>query len=366
MSGGIAVEALTLRLGAFRLKSLDFAVSRGQILVILGPNGCGKSVTLETIAGFHRLDQGRVMIGGRDATALAPERRNIGFVVQNFGLFPHLTVAQNVALARRRDRNSMQTGGTKSAPQDDAGLLAYVGGAHLAKRWPQDLSPGEKQRVALARALAGAPDLFLFDEPFAALDAQTRDQLRGELLSFLRTLSVPAIFVTHDYTDAMTLADRIAVLREGAIVQYGAATEIFTKPANGFVARFVGVENILQAQVTDAGGAVATLAIGGCVLHACVPAGFGPGETGVWAAIRGEQVAIRLPESQQSFLPAINQLAGRVISVRNLGPLATVDIDCGFPLKAYLLAPQAGAINLEVGRPIAVEIAPDAIYVMQS
>ena len=182
----------------------------------------------------------------------------------------------------------------------------------------------------------------------------------------MRTLSVPAIFVTHDYTDAMTLADRIAVLREGAIVQYGAATEIFTKPANGFVARFVGVENILQAQVTDAGGAVATLAIGGCVLHACVPAGFGPGETGVWAAIRGEQVAIRLPELQQSFLPAINQLAGRVISVRNLGPLATVDIDCGFPLKAYLLAPQAGAMNFEVGRPIAVEIAPDAIYVMQS
>ena len=117
MSGGIAVEALTLRLGAFRLKSLDFAVSRGQILVILGPNGCGKSVTLETIAGFHRLDQGRVMIGGRDATALAPERRNIGFVVQNFGLFPHLTVAQNVALARRRDRNSMQTGGTSQHPK---------------------------------------------------------------------------------------------------------------------------------------------------------------------------------------------------------------------------------------------------------
>ena len=188
MSSGLAVEALTLTLGDFHLRSLGLAVSRGQILVILGPNGSGKSVTLETIAGFHRPDSGRVIIGGRDVTKLAPERRNVGFVIQNFGLFPHLNVAQNVAIARRTGGKGIEIDRTVAVPRDDTGLLAYVGAAHLAHRRPEDSSPGEKQRVALARALASGPDLFLFDEPFAALDAQTRDQLRGELLSFLRTL----------------------------------------------------------------------------------------------------------------------------------------------------------------------------------
>ena len=144
--------------------------------------------------------------------------------------FPHLNVAQNVAIARRSGRKGIEIDKAVAVPRDDTGLLAYVGAAHLAHRRPEDLSPGEKQRVALARALASGPDLFLFDEPFAALDAQTRDQLRGELLSFLRTLSLPAVFVTHDHTDAMMLGDRIAVLREGAVVQDGPAALVFARP----------------------------------------------------------------------------------------------------------------------------------------
>lgn len=364
MSTGIGIESLSLTLGAFQLRRLDLAVSPGEILVILGPNGSGKSVTLETIAGFHRPDSGRVLMGGRDVTALAPEERNVGFVVQNFGLFPHLTVAQNVGIARRARRKGIEAEKAISVARDNAGLLAYVGAAHLAQRWPEDLSPGEKQRVALARALASMPDLFLFDEPFSALDAQTRDQLREELHSFLRALSIPVIFVTHDHADATMLADRIAVLREGAIVQCGPATEIFAKPANIFVARFVGMENILQAQVTEATGAMATLAIAGQNLHASVPANSVPVGRPVCAAIRGEHVAICLPEVKQPVPPAINQLDGRVISMRNLGPLATVEIDCGFALKGYLLAPHARAMNLEAGRLIAVEIAADAIHVM--
>ena len=152
MTAGIAVEALSLTLGAFRLDGIDFAASRGEILVILGPNGSGKSVTLETIAGFHRPDSGRVRIAGRDVTALPPERRKIGFVVQNFGLFPHLDVEANVAIARRRDRGGPGTSALP-LPGDPAALLGHFGVAHLARRLPADLSPGEKQRVALARAL---------------------------------------------------------------------------------------------------------------------------------------------------------------------------------------------------------------------
>jgi ABC-type Fe3+/spermidine/putrescine transport system ATPase subunit len=168
MKAGLAVEALTLSLGAFRLNGLDFALSRSEILVILGPNGSGKSVTLETIAGFHRPDKGRVLIGGRDVTALPPEGRNIGFVVQNFGLFPHLNVERNVAIAQRGARALAARDPDLPPYGNTAALLAYFGIKQLARRMPQDLSPGEKQRVALARALAGAPDLFLFDEPFSA------------------------------------------------------------------------------------------------------------------------------------------------------------------------------------------------------
>jgi molybdate/tungstate transport system ATP-binding protein len=363
MSSGLAVEALTLTLGDFHLRSLGLAVPRGQILVILGPNGSGKSVTLETIAGFHRPDSGRVIIGGRDVTKLAPERRNVGFVIQNFGLFPHLNVAQNVAIARRAGRKGIKIDKTVAVPRDDTGLLAYVGAAHLAHRRPEDLSPGEKQRVALARALASGPDLFLFDEPFAALDAQTRDQLRGELLSFLRTLSLPAVFVTHDHTDAMMLGDRIAVLREGAVVQDGPAALVFARPENAFVARFLGVENILEARVIETTDAMTVLAIGDRKLQASGPVVATAGQS-VCAAIRAENVTIIPPQAQHSASSAVNRFDGRVTSMRNLNPLVTIEVDCGFPLQAYLLKPQVRAMNIEAGKLIAVEIAAGEVHVM--
>ena len=363
MSAGVAVEALTLTLGAFDLNKLDFALSRGEILVILGPNGAGKSVTLETIAGFHRPAGGRVLIQGRDVTRLPPERRNVGFVVQNFGLFPHLSVAQNVAIARRADRPVAARDAAMPPLGDGAALMSYFGVAHLAQRSPEDLSPGEKQRVALARALAGAPDLFLFDEPFAALDAQTRDQLRAELKSFLRALSIPAIFVTHDHTDAMTLADKIVVLRDGAMMQSGPAAEIFRKPANAFVARFIGIENILDGRIIEVSGGLATLAVGDRTLHTAVPAQYPATARPVRLSIRAEDVT--LCSSRGSRQPAgLNRIEGRVAGLSAVGPLVTVQVDCGFPLKAYLLAPQVRAMNLGDGSGVTLEIAAQAIHMM--
>jgi len=173
-------------------------------------------------------------------TSLPPERRRVGLVFQNFGLFPHFTVAGNVSLglhARRRVGRAQATRGVGE-------LLAQFGIAHLSDRYPQDLSPGEKQRVALARGLAAQPDLFLFDEPFSALDARTRDALRDELKTFLRQSGAPAIFVSHDQTDAALLADRVAVMNRGEILQIGAVPEVFRKPVNAFVAEFTGMENI--------------------------------------------------------------------------------------------------------------------------
>jgi ABC-type Fe3+/spermidine/putrescine transport system ATPase subunit len=356
----IAVEGLSLSIGAFRLHKLDFALSGGEILVILGPNGSGKSVTLETIAGFHRADAGRVLIGGRDVTQLPPERRNVAFLVQNFGLFPHLTVEQNVAIALRGRLAGAATHAT-ALPYGDVGkLLAHFEVSHLAWRTPQTLSPGEKQRVALARALAAEPDLFLFDEPFSALDAHTRDQLREELLVFLRGLSLPAIFVTHDHTDAMTLADKIIVLRDGATMQSGSVDEIFYKPANGFVARFVGVENILAGRIAKSCEALITVAIGEQMLHAAAPgATLGPD---VHVSIRAEAVSI-YPVGNALGAGA-NRFTARVTALRILGPLATVQIDAGFPLTAYVLAQQARDLKLMPGCTVDAEIAAAAVHLM--
>ncbi len=364
VAAAVAVEALSLTLGAFRLNKLDFKLGRGEILVILGPNGAGKSVTLETIAGFHRPDSGRVLLGGRDVTALPPEQRRVGFVVQNFGLFPHLNVVQNVAIARRAGRAAIAHDAGLPQHGDPEALLSYFGIAHLAHRAPAGLSAGEKQRVALARALASAPDLFLFDEPFSALDAETRDQLREELKSFLHALAIPAIFVTHDHDDAVALADTIVVLRDGAIVQSGAAAAIFGKPANSFVARFVGVENILPGQVVAQSDGCFTLAVGERTLRAISSPNVGSSGASVLLAIRAEDVALSSAHVAAEPPGAVNRLQGHVIGSRTIGPLVMVQIDCGFALKAYLLAPQWQAMKLGQDATVVAEIAPDAIHLM--
>jgi len=364
MSAGIAVEQVSLGLGAFRLDGIDFALSAGEILVVLGPNGAGKSVTLETIAGFHRPASGAVRIGGRNVTDMPPEQRNIGFVVQSFGLFPHLNVEQNVAIARRGNRVLAAGIGGLPRQGETAALLAYFGVAHLAGRTPSDLSPGEKQRIALARALAGAPDLFLFDEPFAALDSQTREQLRDELKSFLRALAIPAIFVTHDHDDAVALADKIVVLRDGVMMQSGPAAEILRRPVNSFVAAFVGFETILDARIDDISGGMARLAIGERTLRAPVAAiSRGVGQA-VRLGIRAEDVGVVSAAACGSTASGINRLNGTIVGLRDSSPLVTAKIDCGFPLKAYLLTPQARAMNLCLGSQIAVEIMAEAVHIM--
>jgi molybdate/tungstate transport system ATP-binding protein len=367
MTAGIAVEGLCLSLGAFRLDRIDLAASRGEILVLLGPNGAGKSVTLETIAGFHRPQRGRVWIAGREVTALPPERRKIGFVVQNFGLFPHLDVETNVAIARRRDRTARgKSPSTRAAGA--AALLRRFGIAHLARRLPADLSPGEKQRVALARAIASAPDLFLFDEPFSALDAQTRGELRDELKTYLRELSLPAIFVTHDHSEARTLADKVAVLRAGAVLQSGPAAVVFQKPADSAVARFVGVENIVDGRVADVAGGIVTVDVARTTLRAAAPNCAAAVGSAVRLGIRAEAVTIAplaaAPDAASGAAPFASRLDGKITGLRELGPLTMIAIDCSFALKAYALTPQARALGLAVGDAVIAQIAAEAVHVM--
>jgi ABC-type Fe3+/spermidine/putrescine transport system ATPase subunit len=361
----LVVDELSLALGAFRLRNLRLELGPAETLVVLGPNGAGKSVMLETIAGFHRPDRGRIAIKGRDVTGLAPERRNLGFVFQNFGLFPHLSVAQNIAFGHRV-RSLVPRG--RAAAIERAGislLLAQFGIGHLCDRNPQQLSPGEKQRVALARALATQPDLFLFDEPFSALDARTREQLREDLRKFLRSSGASAIFVTHDQSDALAFADRVAVMRAGEIIQTGPVAEIFHHPADPFVAEFVGIENILAGRVEHGTGGARRVAIADKILSIAANEVVPSGSQNVKVCIRAEDVELA-PAGEPDRDPAdgVNRLDARILATGRSGPLCTVQLDCGFPLRAHVMARRARAMNLVPEDRVTVEIAAAAVRVL--
>ncbi len=319
MSAAVELERISLSLGAFALRDISFALDSGDIFVILGPSGAGKSVLLETIAGFYPPKSGTIKIGGRDVTSAPPEARRIGFMFQDYALFPHLTVAQNVQFAR-----------PNGDPAHSRDLLARLGLAALANRHPANLSGGEKQRVALTRALAMNPALFLFDEPLSALDAPTRDALRAELKSLLRQLGLPAIYVTHDQAEALVLADKMAILRDGELLQVGTPAEIFNAPASEFVANFVGIETVLKGETLAVSDGDARVALGSCEIHAAASRAT----RRVLVCIRPEDVALsRAPGAGSG---ARNRFDARVVEVAALAHLFKITLDCGFPLVAYI------------------------------
>jgi molybdate/tungstate transport system ATP-binding protein len=361
MSGVMVVEDLSLRLGAFALKGLDLEVAAGEILVLLGPNGAGKSVTLETIAGFHRPRTGRIVIAGRDVTRLQPERRHVGLVLQNFALFPHLSVAGNVAIAERRAGAPAMVD-TAVPFGNAAALLSYFSISHLAGRKPQDLSAGERQRTSLARAFAARPDVLLFDEPFSALDAPTRAQLRRDLAEIVRAAAIPAIFVTHDPMEARTLADRIAVIDDGALLQKGGAADVFERPRNAVVARLLGYENVLSGEVAERRGDLIAVAVGSSVVWSRNSSKLDSAQR-VTVCIRGEDVTLQSSSFPSDGAAVRNRYRGRVIAVTNLGPLALVTVDCGFTLSAYVMSGRLRAAGVTIGADTAVEIAPGSVHV---
>ena len=355
----LAIDGASLRLGGFRLHDLDLTLERGEILVLLGPNGAGKSASLELIAGFHRPASGRILIGGRDVTFEPPERRFVGFVVQDFGLFPHVSVAENVAFGAR----ARSAAGRASPALAVRPLLRQFGIADLAERRPNDLSPGERQRVALARALASQPDLFLLDEPFSSLDARSRETLREELRTFLRDARAPAVFVSHDRTDAFALADRVAVMLDGRIVQSGTVSEVFHRPASLAVAEFVGVENILAGELRAGSDGLLCVAVGERLLRV---AGAGAARAGpVSLCIRAENVVLVPAEAgAASRDPHANRFAGRITAASCLGPFTKLTVDCGFSLISYVTARTAADPAFAPGAAVTAEIAAEAVHLL--
>jgi spermidine/putrescine ABC transporter ATP-binding subunit len=226
------------------LRGVDLAVRSGELLTLLGPSGSGKTTLLKVIAGFEIADAGHVALGGRDITTLPPNKRDIGMVFQNYALFPHMTVAENIGFPL-----SIRKVATADATRQVDEALALVGLAGYGRRLPKQLSGGQQQRVALARAVVFKPGLLLLDEPFGALDRKLREQMQLEVRRLQQRLGITTIFVTHDQEEALVLSDRIAVMSDGIIEQLGDPRAIYASPVNRFVADFIGESNLLHARI---------------------------------------------------------------------------------------------------------------------
>jgi iron(III) transport system ATP-binding protein len=325
------------------LAGLDLEVPAGSFTAILGPSGSGKTTLLRLLAGFERADAGTIAIGDRVVDAhgvhVPPERRHIGYVPQEGALFPHLTVAANVGFGiparQRRGPRVIE-------------LLELVGLAGMGARYPHELSGGQQQRVALARALAVGPEVVLLDEPFASLDAHMRASVRADVQRICRTAGTTAVLVTHDQDEALSTADLIAVLRDGTIVQYAAPQDLYARPADAALARFVGDANILEGKVAD-GGAVDTvlgrlpLAPGTAVAASAI----------VTVLVRPEQLELRSdPDFHAGAGPA---LCGSVVACEYYGHDAVVRVQPdGEPDGAELVARTSGGPQLPPGCRVAV------------
>lgn len=230
------------------LKNFHLSVEQGELVSLLGPSGCGKTTTLRTIAGFIMAEKGSVTIGGKDYTNVPPNKRNIGLVFQNYALFPHLSVFDNVAYGLRRRKVSKP-----EIAKRVADVLHLVSLKGYEDRLPAQLSGGQRQRVALARSIVIEPELLLLDEPLSNLDAKLRDEMRAELSRLQHQLGITMIYVTHDQIEAMSLSSRIIVMNEGLIEQSGPPEDIYEYPATPFVARFVGFDNRIDGTLTRLG-----------------------------------------------------------------------------------------------------------------
>ena len=262
-------------------------VRPGEFLTLLGPSGCGKTTTLRMIAGYEMPDAGRIRFGGQDVTGEPANQRNIGFVFQNYALFPHLSIFENVAYGLR----------VRNLADDEVrrrvgDVLAQVGLAGYEQQFSGQLSGGEQQRVALARAIVIRPRVLLFDEPLSNLDAKLRVQMRHEIRDLQRRLAITTVYVTHDQEEAMAVSDRIAVMNEGGVVQEGTAEDLYYRPASQFVAQFVGRVNLVAGRVAAVAGEAVTVAALGTVIGArAARAGLAPGDP-VMLVVRPEAIAI--------------------------------------------------------------------------
>jgi len=341
-SSAISLRHVSKLWGTTRaVDDVSFDAHAGQLLVLLGPSGCGKSTTLRLIAGLEAVSAGRIHIGEQDVTALQPARRQIAMVFQSYALFPHLTVAENIVFGLRVRRV-----GASERQRRLARTAELLGLERLLDRKPSQLSGGQQQRVALGRAIIAEKPVCLMDEPLSNLDAQLRQEMRREIRSLQQTLGITMVYVTHDQVEAMTMADRVVLLREGRVEQDATPVELYRHPATVFAARFIGTPPMNVLALEDApGGAVVRGTDGPTVSP-------GPG-AGVLLGVRPEDVSLTSGPG----------LAARVATIEYLGADSIVTCAGGGQSLA-VRAP--GRVDLAAGAVVTLAWKPDAVHLFDA
>ncbi len=329
-------------------------VREGELFFLLGPSGCGKTTCLRIIAGFYRPDVGELYFDDRMMNDVPPHKRNIGMVFQNYALWPHMTVYENVEYGL--NVRKMPAGVKREKVQEVLGIVRMQ---RYADRTPNQLSGGQQQRIALARALVIEPDVLLLDEPLSNLDAKLRLDMRQEIKRIHSEAGITSVYVTHDQKEALSLADRVAVMRDGKIVQIGSPRDIYNLPVNGFVADFIGETNFLEGKVkSEAGGELIVDTRDGQVRATLADSGaFAPGETAI-CSVRPESINI----SDEPLEDVPNQFEARITSVTYLGDVEEYWLSLGDSLKIKAVLHNPGQYERRAGDRVYIYFQPqDAV-----
>lgn len=352
LNAGLAIRSLSITIGTFSLRDVDLEVPAGGYCMILGPSGAGKTILLETIAGIYTPQKGEISIDGRDITRNDPKDREIAMVYQDCMLFPHLTVRENIAFGlKQRDVSPGEIEERVHALADLTGIV------QILDRYTDTLSGGEQQRTAIARGLVLSPRILLLDEPLSALDTMTRDLMRKELKRIHQATGTTILHITHHYEDVYDLAEQVAVLQEGRIVQSGTAEEIFRTPATEFVARFVGHENMVRCSPVSGNGTTRLEIPGVPPIYAAVPA-----ETGrdIIAVIPQADIAL----SRRPPPDTVNTRAGTVTALTSAGGIVRVVVDTGFPMTVHLTRQQCKEARFNIGDAVFASFSPGAVHLI--
>ncbi|MGN6535984.1 MAG: ABC transporter ATP-binding protein [Mesorhizobium sp.] len=343
---GLSINAITKRFGDFAaVDDVTLAVPHGTFVCLLGPSGCGKTTLLRMIAGLEEPSAGAIVLDGDDITTLPTHKRNLGMVFQSLALFPHLTVGDNIAYALRIRGASKQD--QRKRVED---LLSMIHLSGFADRPVTKLSGGQRQRVAIARALALSPKLFLLDEPLSALDAKLREAMQVELRQLQQRLGITTIVVTHDQREAMTMADLVVVMGKGKILQAAPPIEIYRKPADAFVADFIGITTLLPVETDGAGRST--------VLGAAVP------ELACPSGTTKATISIR-PEDVRLTTPGRGTLDGKVTFVRDLGGTIETFVEAGGTTITAVATPRERP-DVQVGQTVGVLLPAENCVVVKS
>lgn len=351
----IQLERVCLARGSFSLMEIDLTIKQGEHFFIVGPSGSGKTLLLETIAGIHPDAKGRILINGKDMENVPPEKRGLSLMYQDYSLFPHLTVAENIEFGLKM----------QGIPQQEIfrvveSLVLKFGLSTLLDRHPTSLSGGEKQRVALARALATNPTILLLDEPFAAIDPALKSQFIDEVKMIREERNLTIIQVSHSREEAYTLADRVAVLIGGKICQVGTCNEVFTRPVSINVAIFIGIENILEGIVISGNSGERILSVG--KIRICVSHNISPG-TRMVACVRAADVII-YPGGQRENPENISN-EGIIKGLKEDSHGVSVSIDCGVMVTSWFSCREQKRYQWKIGQKVLVGFPFQAVHLIK-